>query len=322
MSDATAPSARHSIERRTRTVRRPCYPPSVTAPPPADPPRALPLLLGLQGLFGGLAAPIAWSVLAVILLVTAGLAQAVDVATPWALRQGAEVVTGEISGIEGTHVRIGGDDDTAGTPVLAYHYTFEHGAQGWTGTSYATGHVADVGDPATIELAPEAPSRSRIVGMRASPLPPATLLSLLLALGTLPVIGWTLRRGRRSNRLLRQGLLAHGRLVEKNPTSVTVNDRPVFAYLFQFPDAQDRMRRASVRTAQGWRLEDDVVEPVLYDPASPDDAVLLDALPGHPTLGLDGQLAVESSARAVLVLMPPVLAVLAGLGCVLALLSG
>jgi hypothetical protein len=50
---------------------------------------------------------------------------------------------------------------------------------------------------------------------------------------------------------------------------------------------------------------DEALEPLLYDPSRPSHAVMLDALPGRPTIDASGQLVSEGGAFTYI--MPPLL---------------
>ena len=281
---------------------------------PAPPPRSAPLLLRLHAFFGGTVPLLGWAFTWGGLLVGGGLSLGADVQTPLALSQGATLQDTVIVDARETNFSKGGDEDTEGTPV--YAFTFEYQVDGVThvDTSYATGEVAGQGDPVTIEIAVSDPTRARIVGMAASPFGPWILLSLILpALAFLAAL-WGVGRGFRINHLLTHGHVTAGRLVDKQSTNATVNKRPVYAYVFEFRDDQDRKHRLALRTSLTWLVEDDVDEPVIFDPASPDQALMVDALPGHPGLVPDGSFTVEHPVRAVGSMVLPALTLCTLLG--------
>lgn len=88
-------------------------------------------------------------------------------------------------------------------------------------------------------------------------------------------------------RLLRGGLPAFGRLVER---SVEAKGRHHARHrlTFRFHDEHGEYHSTSVRVADPTHLVDETVEALLYDPMRPAHAVLLDALPGRPRIDDDG----------------------------------
>jgi hypothetical protein len=273
-------------------------------------------------IFGGVVNTIGWSLLFLGLLISGALSFNIDLATPAALGENSQTTNGVLSGVLETNYSVGGDEDTEGTPVFAYVFEFEFQDQTFVDTSYATGWVASEGETVVVEFAPDDPQYARIVGMRANPFGRWVLLSLLFPLAGLPLVGWGMRRGLMANRLLRHGRVTGGQLVDKKATSTTVNDRPVFAYVFRFQDDQDRAHRVTMRTSMTWRVEDDVSEPIVYDPMRPERALLVDSLTGHPTITPDGSFSLDRTGPARASLILPVLTALtvAGFGIAMRLL--
>lgn len=120
-----------------------------------------------------------------------------------------------------------------------------------------------------------------------APLPAAVMISLFPLIG-LVFIGVGLRRGLRALRLLRRGIPATGRLVARERTNVTINDRPVVRLTFEFKTVDGRTARAATETHLVENLSDGAGEDLLYDPEDPAAAVFLDDLPGKPRVGDDG----------------------------------
>ncbi len=283
---------------------------------PAPPPRSVPLLLRLHVLFGGTVPLLGWAFTWVGLLVGGGLSLGADVGTPWALSQGAFTQESTIVEAWETNFSSGGDEDTEGTPVVAYRFTYDVGGERHVGTSYATGWVADEGDPVTLEIASSDSTKARIAGMRASPFGPWILLVLLAPALAAGMALWGVGRGLRANHLLSHGHVTAGRLVEKGATSTTVNHRPVWAYVFAYRDHMDRERFVSLRSSLTWLVEDEIEEPVVFDPSSPERAMMVDALPGHPGIEPGGTFTVEHPGRALGSMVLPGLTVLTAAGYV------
>ena len=111
-----------------------------------------------------------------------------------------------------------------------------------------------------------------------------------------PVVGLavvlsSLVTGRLRMRLLRIGLLAHGRLVEKY-RSGGMDDEPVYVLTYEYRAGDGILRRTTAERRFPERLGDYPDEALLlYDPGRSEKAVLVNDLPGTVTLDEGGQLA-------------------------------
>lgn len=113
--------------------------------------------------------------------------------------------------------------------------------------------------------------------------------AMYLVIVGFPLIGLSfiaigLRKGLQALRLLTHGIPAMGRLVDRKPTNVQINDTPVIAMVFQFHTVDGRQARCVAKTHLTRDLEDDAEEPLVYDPEDSAQAVLLDDLPGKPRI--------------------------------------
>lgn len=81
-----------------------------------------------------------------------------------------------------------------------------------------------------------------------------------------------------------------------------MNDKPVYELRFRFKTFSGPEALATARNHEPERLEDDAEEPLVYDPADPSSAVLLDELPGRPRLDVDSVTQTEGSVLPLLVL--------------------
>jgi hypothetical protein len=161
-------------------------------------------------------------------------------------------------------------------------YSYRVRGAALTGDSYFVGSGPEVGETVTVEYLADTPQRSRIAGMRRDLWSPWILLLVLFPGACLAVIVFTARSGLRRCRLLRDGLQATGKLIDRQPTNVTINRRPVIKLIYEF-DAYDGGKRiASMRTHQPERFQD--AEPRLYDPLDPSRSMLIDSLPVRPQL--------------------------------------
>jgi hypothetical protein len=134
------------------------------------------------------------------------------------------------------------------------------------------------------------------------------------------IVAFAFRRGARYVRLLRNGTLGFGTLVSAEPTGVTINDRPEYRYRYAFQTGDGREYVAEAKSHLHERMEDEEEESLLYNPANPNDAIILDEMPLKPEIDRNGNFAVspKSSAKAFLLLILPALTLL---GNALALLA-
>ena len=157
--------------------------------------------------------------------------------------------------------------------------------------SYATGTWHADGATVTIEYPAGKPHLSRIQGMRRQKLSP--LAGSLFALFPLAVVlfaGWRIRKGLRYHALLKRGRVAHSQLVEKTPTNMRINDQPVYKLTFQFTAEDGKDYQVTVKSHNTEALEDDDEERLLYDPSQPENATMVDTLPGQPRLNEHGSI--------------------------------
>ena len=174
--------------------------------------------------------------------------------------------------------------------VKANHYEFSVAGRTYRGRSYSTGDEVAAGEDVTVEYDEGNPERSRIEGMRRAIFGPAVaLVNIFPMIGLLLLIPAT-RSGLKRNRLLREGMLAQGKLVGKRPTNMTINDRTVMELTFEFTARDGRPYTAKARTTDTARLEDEATEPLLYDPTDPKRAYVLDEAPARPEFEPNGEL--------------------------------
>jgi hypothetical protein len=141
---------------------------------------------------------------------------ATDPVGTWRLSQRHEQAPGWVERAEATMYHEGGDEDSEGTPVYRYDYTFRLPDGNLVkGSSYALGQqlalpAAAPGQPGprvqvTVEYDPQNPGISRVQGMRTSPYTAGALFVVIFpAIGLAIALGG-LASGRRRARLLRDG---------------------------------------------------------------------------------------------------------------------
>lgn len=212
-----------------------------------------------------------------------------------------ETVDGRVTRVEETGAS---ENDVR---VRANHYEYSVAGTKLTGTSYSTGSEVAEGETVTVEYDEDDPLRSRIEGMRRAIFGPFVLIALIFpAIGLGLMIPATLT-GLKRNRLLRDGLPAQGKLIAKSATNMTVNKQRVYELTYEFTARDGKRCKASTRTSLTQRLEDDAMEELLYDPADPSRACLLDELPARPQFE-NGELR-GSTGRAIRTLIFPAIIV-------------
>lgn len=248
----------------------------------APPPRPVPLSLQILNLCNGMAM-IAWLVIGFgsIFLWAFGLNSDISFLT---FRGPHANVTGRVTEVEATNA------SENKRRIYANHYEYSVAGKQWTGSSYSTGSSANVSEEVTVEYAPDDPSRSRIAGMRRKLFGPVTLFVVIFPLIGVGILLFAIRLGIHRNRMLRDGLLATGKLQRKEPTNVRINRQTVYKLTFAFTARDGRRGEAVAKTHQPARLMDEAEEPLLYDPADPTTAFVLDEVPSRPQFEANGDL--------------------------------
>src|SRR5690606_3932930 len=102
-----------------------------------------------------------------------------------------------------------------------------------------------------------------------------------LAIGFV-IVWFGIRNGLRAIQLLRDGELTTGALMNKTATNVQVNNQPVYKFTFSFTASNRRTYETIAKTHNVAFLEDEEAEFLVYNPLRPEQAVLVDSLPGKP----------------------------------------
>ena len=286
-------------------------PPEEGAPePPAQPlvppPRPVPVGLRLVVFGGGVLGFIGWFFLGLgmIFVWVFGPRHLPLYAYAW---EGRPIsVVGTVLASRSTNVS---ENDS---PVYEHTYSFvtPEGTQS-RGTSYVTGHSLPAGSEVTVEYVPHRPQVSQVRGMRRNLVPEWVMLfvSIFPLIGLAFVVA-TVRQGIKANRLLAHGQLASGVLSDKQPTGTKINERTVYRLTFDFEAGDGRRYQATAGTHEPERLEDQRREPLLYDVLNPSYSVMLDSLPGSPTIDPFGHFEAPPLGRVVGAILIPGLAIL------------
>lgn len=238
-------------------------------------------------MLGGAAPQIGWLLFGFGTIFVWGFAPHADF-SGWRFRAGSFARTaGQSVGCVQTHFTEGGSESSPGTPIYENHYRYTIAGQELGGVSYAKGRCV-TGGPVTVDYLLAEPAVSRIAGMRRRPLSPLASLVLVLPAAGLIMIITGLVKGRGYVRLLREGVPAEGRLIDKVPTNMRVNNRVVYRMTFEYT-ALSGAGRATVRTHQPEWFEDEPQKLLLYDPGDLEKAQLLGSFAGTLELGEGGQ---------------------------------
>ncbi len=146
--------------------------------------------------------------------------------------------------------------------------------------SYSLGNVVNALDSVDVQYSPEDVSLSRISGMRKAPFSAWVVLLTLIFPGIgLTMLIFGIRRSRINVRLLKIGLLTHGKVTRKEATNTKINKQTVYKVFFTFTTKNGILTESSVKTHKTHLLEDEEKEQLVYDAENPTNAVLIDSLP-------------------------------------------
>lgn len=255
----------------------------------SDPPRRVPFSVRLRILLGGFLNQFGWYFFGfgmVFVWAFGGSSALYDLAY---FQRDVAVTEGRISAVIETNMSINEER------VYEYQYAYRVNGVEYFGATKAYYGEHKVNDPASVEYTSRNPTRSRIQGLEFK-------RWVALVAGIFPMIGLVfialgIRKGIRGARLLRHGKQTTGTLVSQEPTNTEVNDEPVFEFTFEFEVEGEGFFEVVARTHLTERFageesddEDDVREPLLYNPYDPNDAILLDDLPGGPRIDERGEI--------------------------------
>lgn len=270
----------------------------------AAPPRAVPLPLRLQALFGGFLNLFGWIFFGFGLIFFWAFGMNTDLSGLYRFSGELETESGVV--VESRETGASENERR----VYAHEYSFQHQGEHYQGVSYTTGQQLPEGAQVEVEFPAGSPEVSRIRGMRRGMFGAPVLFVVIFPFIGLCFVAVGLRRGLSAARLLRIGELAFGTLASKEATNTRVNNQTVYKLTFDFTTRDGRRARAVARSHQPQHLEDEAREAIFYDPQNPEKAVLFDSLPGSPRITSSGTFDPEWTASALLSLLPVLLTVL------------
>lgn len=168
---------------------------------------------------------------------------------------------------------------------VTYTFLDERGVE-HRGESFTTGAPAGSG-AWRVDYRSSDPSQSRIHGMRSRPYS-WSWLGIALLICAFAVVLWELRTATRNLQLLRYGVETRGKRVHQRETRAWLSEEcTVFTFEYE---VGGKMYSTKVTTKRPVVLQDDVREPMIYDPRSPSRATTLDHLPGSPRITAEGDI--------------------------------
>lgn len=258
-------------------------------------PRSLPFALRMRLFFGGARSQAGWLIFGVGMVLFWMVAMHSDISSLYRFHGRLAVAAGSVLSRQATSYMLpGATRYVRGTHTNRYAYSFTAAdGRAYSGRSYDTWKTADrlkEGDQVEVEYKPENPSISRIVGTQSAPVSAWGAAVVLFPLLGLHLIFSGLRENRKAARLLRDGTLGYGRLVSSEPTKEVIFNKTVFLLTFRFVAGNGLTCQATSKTRTPELMKMDAEKPLMYDPADPSQAVMLDGLPGSPELDETGGL--------------------------------
>jgi hypothetical protein len=161
-----------------------------------------------------------------------------------------------------------------------YKYKLKSGPV-YYGTGYSTGESKNMEEEVFIQYKEDKPELSKALDLRESAFGGGIgLLTLIFPGIGLVMLFFSTRKAIRHINILRIGNLAEGKFLFKEPTNVQINNQTVYALTFEFTASDNKSYQVIAKTHHFHRLEDEAFEKLVYDPGNPQNAVLLDELPG------------------------------------------
>jgi len=165
--------------------------------------------------------------------------------------------------------------------VYEYNYIFNSpNGKTYSGVSYLNQEQSFTNNKVQVKYNSSKPENSCIVGMDTSSFPIWMLLFVII----FPIIGILLlyfgvKKGMKNIRILQFGKIALGTYNRRETTNASVNNRPVYKFYFDFIAHDNISYTATGETYQTHKVEDERLEPIIYNSVNPKEAVIIDTLP-------------------------------------------
>jgi hypothetical protein len=250
--------------------------------PLPQPPRFVPASLRLGLWFGGFSNQLGWFFFGFGMIFYWIFATQADYESIYFYFSDVETAQGVVTAAEKLNIKVNERS------VYRVDYRVTVGGVERRGTSYTTDSNLGPGTKATIEYPTGNPDVSRIAGAGGAPMPIWILFVTIFPLIGLAFLTFGIRAGRKAARLLADGMPAVGTCVREDRTNVTINNRPVMKYVYEFAAADGNVYEATASTHVTETLAAREQQ-LLYNPTNPGDATLLAHLPYRPQFDELGQ---------------------------------
>ncbi len=162
--------------------------------------------------------------------------------------------------------------------IYRYDFEFSNGGTIVKGSSYSS-DFTDSYNSIEVEYESTNPQNARIIGMRSAPF--SAWIGLFI--GIFPTIGlvflaFAITKGLKNIYLVTNGILTKGKVVGKEATNTKINGRTLFRMFFEFKTQNGHTITSKCTTTEPENVLDEAEEMLLYDPRTPEKAVLLDTV--------------------------------------------
>ncbi|MBN2891636.1 MAG: DUF3592 domain-containing protein [Bacteroidales bacterium] len=173
-----------------------------------------------------------------------------------------------------------------------YEYTTKNGAT-YTGVSYTTNNLHETVSIVYLENKPEI---SKIQNTTSGAFPVWVIFFILI----FPIIGFVLlfsgyKKTTKWIDILKVGKISFGVFHRQESTGASVNDNQVYRMFFKF-QVDDQEYEAYGETYRTYELTDEQYEPLVYNPANPDEAIMVDGLPKSVRKILHNEIEIEKGS--------------------------
>ncbi|WP_196894719.1 hypothetical protein [Aureivirga marina] len=197
--------------------------------------------------------------------------------------------TGEIINIYNAGLTINEDE------FYGIEYKFKLDDFEDTGISYGTNNNLREGDFVTIEYAEGNPSANRVADMDIILGKDYLIIILFPLVIGLILIYLNTKKGLQNYKILVEGIVDKGKLIEKSPTLIRVNDRRVYKLVFQYEDKSKNKYTTHVKTQFTKKLEDENYESLIYLESEPKKVVIIDSLPNIVSKYIKKELSIKTN---------------------------
>lgn len=188
--------------------------------------------------------------------------------------------------------------------IFAYKFTYNVKGRVMEGTSYGpSSREYEVNSPVAVEYKSRNPERVRIEKMSSSIFPVWVIFVCIFPIIGLAFIFSGLYSNLKALRMLVYGKFTKGKLVNKIPTNTQINNQTVFKYEFEF-EVEGQRHIARCQTYQGWKVEDEEMEIILYEPRAPKNSIVYDAVDTVPEINPRGELEPVKAFHLTLLILP------------------